>query len=191
MNQHAAEQIAVAATMETARRRTRRWKVVVAVVILAGVGREVSNRVELPRPQVRAAVHAAQAAAPQPVQQPRIQKPGVPSQPTATRPSAAARRSEAAAAARAKRRYDAEIRRQNRAKERTQRIEQRRTQAPSASRTPRQSRESRESGGGLGALLRTAGQVARTAEQIERGRFNLSRELSRAGRTVDRYERRR
>ena len=49
MNQHAAEQIAVAATMETARRRTRRWKVVVAVVILAGVGREVANRVELPQ----------------------------------------------------------------------------------------------------------------------------------------------
>ena len=193
MNQHAAEAIAVAATMETARRRTRRWKVVVAVVILAGVGREVANRVELPRPQVRAAVHAAQAAAPQPVQHPRIQKPAVPSQPTATRPSAAARRSAAAAAARAKRRYDAEVRRQNRAEERGQRIEQRRTQAPSPSRTPRQSRqsrESRESGGGLGALLRTAGQVARTAEQIERGRFNLSRELSRAGRTVERYERR-
>ena len=185
MNQYAAEQIAVAATMETARRRTRRWKVVVAVVILAGVGREVANRVELPRPQVRAAVHAAQAAAPQPVQHPRIQQPAVPSQPTT------ARRSEAATAARAKRRYDAAVRRQNRAKERTQRIEQRRTPAPSASRTPRQSRESRESGGGLGALLRTAGQVARTAEQIERGRFNLSRELSRAGRTVDRYERRR
>ena len=93
MNQHAAEAIAVAATMETARRRTRRWKVVVAVVILAGVGREVANRVELPRPQVRAAVEAAQAAAPQPVQHPRIQQPAVPSQPTTARPPERSRRS--------------------------------------------------------------------------------------------------
>ena len=31
----------------------------------------------------------------------------------------------------------------------------------------------------IGALLRTAGQVARTIERAERGRFNLSHELNR------------
>ena len=142
MNQHAAEAIAVAATMETARRRTRRWKVVVAVVILAGVGREVSNRVELPRPQVRAAVKAAQAAAPQPVQHPRIQQPAAPSQPTT------ARRSEAAAAARAKRRYDAEVRRQKRAEARGQRIEQRRTRPPATEAVVQVGERAKDNAGG-------------------------------------------
>jgi len=117
------------------------------------------------------------------------------------------RRREAAAAARARRRYQAAIdrrdqpaedrRREDAARARydtkaprhaqPQRVEQPRTQPSILSRPPyRPHRQPSQ----LGALLRSAGQVARTIERAERGRLNLPRELHRAGRMIDRHQRR-
>ena len=118
------------------------------------------------------------------------------------------RRREAAAAARARARYQAELRRRETPDEarrreavakrarydaeaphqaQPQRVEQPRTQPPSLSRPPYHPRRQPSQ---LGALLRSAGQVARTIEQAERGRFSLPRELHRAGRMIDRHQRR-
>ena len=117
-------------------------------------------------------------------------------------------RREAAAAARARARYQAEVRwretpADTRRREATaararsdaetphqaqpQRVEQPRTQRPSLSRPPYHPRRQPSQ---LGVLLRAAGQVARTIERAERGRFNLPRELHRAGRMIDRHQRR-
>ena len=117
------------------------------------------------------------------------------------------RRREAAAAARARRRYQAAIDRRDQPAEdhwredaararydataprhpQPQRVEQPRTQPSILSRPPyRPHRQPSQ----LGALLRSAGQVARTIERAERGRFNLPRELHRAGRMIDRHQRR-
>lgn len=85
------------------------------------------------------------------------------------------RRREAAAAARARARYDAKAPRHPQ------------PQPPSLSRPPYRPRRQPSQ---LGALLRSAGQVARTIERTERGRFNLPRELNRAGRMIDRHQRR-
>ena len=118
------------------------------------------------------------------------------------------RRREAAAAARARTRYQAEVRRREtpadtRRREagaararydaetprqaQPRRVEQPRTQPPTLSRPPYQPRRQPSQ---LGALLRSAGQVARTIERAERGHFNLPRELHRAGRMIDRHQRR-
>ena len=117
------------------------------------------------------------------------------------------RRREAAAAARARRRYQAAIdRREQPAADRRradaararddataprhpqpQRVEQPRTPPSILSRPPyRPQRQPSQ----LGALFRSAGQVARTIERAKHGRLNLPRELNRAGRMIDRHQRR-
>ena len=119
-----------------------------------------------------------------------------------------ARRREAATAARARARYQAELRRRKTAAEarrreataararydataprhpQPQRGEPPRTRPSILSRPPDQPRRHPSQ---LGALLRSAGQVARTIERAERGRFHLPRELNRAGRMIDRHQRR-
>ena len=192
MNQYAAEQIAVAATLTQARKRTRRWKLIAGLVVVAAVAHQFSASVSLPTPLTRglADVHeAVQPAVPtaKPVPQPATQ----PVQPaTSVKPTAEDRRREAAAAARARRRYEAEVRRMQPppAPQPAQRVAQ---PERIVSQPPPQPPPQSERGVGLATVFMTAAQAARVAEQIERGRFTPSRELDRAARRMEREERRR
>ena len=198
MNQYAADQIALVATLTQARKRTRRWKLIASCVVVAAVAHQFSGSVQVP-PAVTQGVERLQQAAVQvaptapPVQQPAAaqSEPVPPSQPaTSVEPTAEDRRRKAAAAARARRRYEAEVRRmqQPAAPQPPQRVAQPERVVPPSSRpSPSQPRQ----GVGLGTVLMTAAQAARVAEQIERGRFNPSRELNRAARRAERAERRR
>ena len=193
MNQYAADQIALVATLTQARKRTRRWKLIAGCVVVAAVAHQFSGSVQVP-PAVtqgvvrlqQAAVQVAQAATP--VQQPAAQSEPMPTQRVV--PSAEDRRREAAVAARARRRYDAAVRRMQQppAPQPPQRDAQPERVVPPSSRpSPSQPGQ----GMGLGTILTTAAQAARVAEQIERGRFSPSRELTRAARRAERAERRR
>lgn len=190
MNQYAAAQIALAATLTQARKRTRRWKLLAGLVVVGAVAHQVSPSVRLPQPVKRGVaavqqvvVQAAPAAkpvtvkpAPQPIKQ--------------VKPSAEDRRREAAAAARARRRYEAEVRRTQQlpVPPTPQRVEQPERVAPHQTQRPP---HEPQQGVGLATVFMTAAQAARVAEQIERGRFDPSRELQRAARRAERAERRR
>ena len=188
MNQYAADQIALVATLTQERKRSRRWKLLTGLVVVAAVAHQLSASVSLPQPLKRgvaavqkAAVQAAPAATP--VQPPAAQSELTPTQRVV--PSAEDRRREAAAAARAWRRYDAEV----------LRMQQRQNPPPVPQRSvpqpaPQPERQPQR-GVSLGSLLMTAAQAARVAEQIERGRFSPARELNRAARRMEREERRR
>ena len=193
MNQYAADQIALVATLTQARKRTRRWKLIAGCVVVAAVAHQFSGSVQVP-PAVTQGVARLQQAAVQvapaatPVQQPAAQSEPMPTQRVV--PSAEDRRREAAAAARARRRYDAAVRRMQPppAPQPPQRGAQPERVVPPSSRpSPSQPGQ----GMGLGTILTTAAQAARVAEQIERGRFSPSRELTRAARRAERAERRR
>ena len=193
MNQYAADQIALVATLTQARKRTRRWKFIAGCVVVAAVAHQFSGSVQVP-PTVtqgvvrlqQTAVQAAPAATP-------VQQPAAQSEPTPTQrvvPTAEDRRREAAAAARARRRFEAEERRMQPppAPQPSERVAQPERIVPPSSRPhPSPPRP----GVGLGTVLMTAAQAARVAEQIERGRFSPSRELNRAARRLERAERRR
>ena len=118
----------------------------------------------------------------------------IPAQPAAqqtvaeTSQRAEDRRREAAAAARARVRYEAEVHRRKRPEESRRQIEQPAPQAPCCIEPTHQPRRP---GVRVGALLRGAAQIGRTVERAERGRFDLWREVSRAGRMIERHERRR
>ena len=118
----------------------------------------------------------------------------IPAQPAAhqkvaeTSQSAEDRRREAAAAARARARYEAEVHRRKRPEEPRRQIEQ---PAPQALCCIEPTHQPRRSGVRVGALLRGAAQIGRTVERAERGRFDPWREVSRAGRMIERHERRR
>ena len=105
-----------------------------------------------------------------------------------TSQSAEDRRREAAAAARAWARYEAEIHRRKRPEEPRRHIEQPAQQAPCRIEPTHQPRRP---GVRVGTLLRRAAQIGRTVERAERGRFDPWREVSRAGRMIERHERRR
>ena len=117
----------------------------------------------------------------------------IPAQPAAhqkvaeTSQSAEDRRREAAAAARARARYEAEVHRRKRPEEPRRQIEQPAQQAPCRIEPHQPQRPSVR----VGALLRGAAQIGRTVERAERGRFDPWREVSRAGRMIERHERRR
>lgn len=98
------------------------------------------------------------------------------------------RRREAAAAARARARYEAEVHRHKRPEEPRRQIVQPARKAPCRIEPVHQPRRS---GVRVGALLRGAAQIGRTVERAERGRFDPWREVSRAGRMIERHERRR
>ena len=193
MNQYAADQIALVATLTQVRTRTRRWKLIAGCVVVAAVAHQFSGSVQVP-PAVTQGVARLQQAAVQvapaapPVQQPAAQSEPMPTQRVV--PSAEDRRREAAAAARARRRYDAEVRRMEQppAPQPPQRGAQPERIVPPSSR-PNPAQPGR--GVGLGTILTTAAQAAHVAEQIERGRFSPSRELTRAARRAERAERRR
>lgn len=191
MNQYAAAQIALAATLTQARKRTRRWKLLVGLVVVGAVAHQFSPSVRLPQP-VKRGVAAVQQVVVQPAPiakpvQPAAVKPKPkPVQPaTSVQPSAEDRRREAAAAARAQQRYQAEVR-QMQPRHDPPPVPQRIVPQPA----PQPERQPQR-GVGLGTVLTTAAQAARIAEQIERGRFNPSRELQRAARRMEREERRR
>ena len=118
----------------------------------------------------------------------------IPAQPAAqqtvaeTSQSAEDRQREAAAAARARARYEAEVHRHKRPEEPRRQIEQPAPQAPCHIEPTHQPQRS---GVRVGALLRGAAQIGRTVERVERGRFDPWREVSRAGRMIERHERRR
>ena len=198
MNQYAAEQIALVATLTQARKRTRRWKFIAGCVVVAALAHQFSGSVQVPPAVTQGVVRLQQAAvqvAPTatPVQQPAAAQPEpVPPPRTATsvEPTAEDQRREAAAAARARKRYEAEERRMQQppAPQPPQRGAQPERVVPPSSRpSPSQPGQ----GVGLGTILMTAAQAARVAEQIERGRFSPSRELTRAARRAERAERRR
>ena len=193
MNQYAADQIALVATLTQARKRTRRWKLIAGCVVVASVAHQFSGSIQMPPAVTQGVVRLQQAAVPAapaatPVQQPAAQSELTPTQRVV--PSAEDRRREAAAAARARRRYDTEMRRMQPppAPQPPQRIAQPERIVPPSSR-PSPSHPGQ--GMGLGTILTTAAQAARVAEQIERGRFSPSRELTRAARQAERAERRR
>ena len=193
MNQYAADQIALVATLTQARKRTRRWKWIAGCVVVAAVAHQFSGSVQVPpavtQGVVRLQQEAVQAApAAKPVQQPAAQSEPTPTQRVVQ--SAEDRRREAAAAARARRRYDAEERRMQQPP--APQPPQRGTQPERVVRpSPRPSPSQPGQGVRLGTILTTAAQAARVAEQIERGRFSPSRELTRAARRAERAERRR
>ena len=189
MNQYAADQIALVATLTQARKRTRRWKLLAGLVVAGAAAHQFSTSVSFSQPVKRGwatvqqvAVQAAPTAKPV---QPAPVKPA-PQPATPVQPSAEERRREAAAAARARRRYEAEVRRtqQPSVPPTPQRVEPPERDAPRPPREPQR-------GVGLATVLMTAAQAARVAEQIERGRFDPSRELQRAARRAERAERRR
>ena len=197
MNQYAADQIALVATLTQARKRTRRWKLLASLVVVGAVAHQFSTSVRLPQP-IKRGVAAVQQAVVQPAPiakpvQPAAVKPEPkPVQPaTSVQPSAEDRHREAAAAARARQRYQAAVR-QMQPRPDPPPVPQRIVQpqrivpqpAPPPARQPQR-------GVGLGTVLTTAAQAARIAEQIERGRFSPSRELNRAARRMEREERRR
>lgn len=149
-------------------RRAKRWRWIAGLLFLAALGREVSTWIERPG-EPKSALVKVQAAPPE--------------------SAAEARRREGRTAARARQRYAAEVRRMQQAQQPAPVPEV--TQPETRRRRPvRQTVQREQRGVGLGEVLRTAGQIARTAERVERGRFNLSHELTRAGRAVERYERR-
>ena len=198
MNQYAAEQIAVAATLTQARKRTRRWKLLSGLVVGAAVAHQFSASVSLPTPLTRglADVHEAgqpAASTAKPVQQPALQPAATQPQPVQPRksvePTTEDRRREAAAAARARRRYEAELRRMQPppASQPAQRVAQPERTVPQP---PNQPPPQPGRGVGLATVFMTTAQAARVAEQIERGRFTPSRELDRAARRMEREERR-
>ena len=185
MNQYAAEQIAVAATLTQTRTRTRRWKLIAGLVVVAAVAHQFSASVSLPTPLKRGLADVQRAV--QPASPAAKSEPAQPTQPaTSAQPTAEDRRREAAAAARARRRYEVEVRRMQPppAPQPARRVTQPERVIPQP---PPQS----ERGVGLATVFMTAAQAARVAEQIERGRFSPSRELDRAARRMEREERRR
>ena len=116
MNQYAAAQIALTATLTQARKRTRRWKLLAGLVVVGAVAHQFSTSVRFPQP-VKRGVAAVQQVVVQPAPiakpvQPAAVKPEPkPVQPaTSVQPSAEERRREASAAARARQRYQAEVR---------------------------------------------------------------------------------
>ena len=97
------------------------------------------------------------------------------------------RRREEVTRARAQGRYDTTLQRREEPPQRPQRIDQPRPRTSRLSSPPYQPHRT---GSQLGALLQSVGQVARTIERAERGRFNLPREFHRAGRMIDRHQQR-
>lgn len=189
MNQYAAAQIALAATLTQARKRTRRWKLLASLVVVGAVAHQFSPSVRLPQPVKRGVVAVQQVVQAAPAAKPVTVK-SEPRPIKQVKPSAEDRRREAAAAARARRRYEAEVRRtqQPPVPPTPQRVEQPERVAPrQTQRLPHEPQR----GVSLGTVLMTAAQAARVAEQIERGRFDPSRELQRAARRAERAERRR
>lgn len=198
MNQYAADQIAAVAALTQERKRARRWKCLAGLVVLVALAHQFSASVSLPPPLTRGAADVQRAVQPavptaKPVYQPSAaqSEPVQPPQPaTSVEPTAEDRRREAAAAGRARKRYEEAVRsRQPRpVPQPPQRVAQPERIVPPLSR-PVPSQPQRAVG--LATVLMTAAQAARVAEQIERGRFNPSRELDRAARRMEREERRR
>ena len=186
MNQYAAEQIAVAATLTQTRKRTRRWKWIAGLVVVAAVAHQFSASVSLPTLLTRGLADVQRAV--QPAIPTAKSEPAQPA--TSVQPTAEDRRREAAAAARARRRYEAEVRRMQPppAPQPARRVTQ---PERIVSQPPPQPPPQSERGVGLATVFMTAAQAARVAEQIERGRFTPSRELDRAARRMEREERRR
>ena len=189
MNQYVAAQIALAATLTQARKRTRRWKLLAGLVVVGAVAHQFSTSVRLPQPVQRGVAAVQQVVQAAPAAKPVTVK-SKPQPIKQVKPSAEDRRREAAAAARARRRYEAAVRRTQPppVPPPAQRVVQPERVAPRQTQRPP---HEPQQGVGLATVLMTAAQAARVAKQIERGRFDPSRELQRAARRMEREERRR